>query len=90
MNGSGAARRVLVCVMTPARRRGRPLIEPAQLRPHSSMPPWRGEGMTGTRARAAHGQRLLAMELPPASTPHLKEAIDPGNRPPPRRSCLSR
>jgi len=26
------------------------LIEPARLRPHSSMPPWRGEGMTGTRA----------------------------------------
>jgi hypothetical protein len=39
------------------------LIEPARLRPYSSMPPWRGEGMTGTRARAAHGQRLLAMEL---------------------------
>jgi hypothetical protein len=36
---------------------------------HSSMPSWRGEGMTGTRARAAHGQRLLAMELPPPWTP---------------------
>jgi Transposase IS116/IS110/IS902 family len=28
----------------------------------------RGEGMTGTEPRAAHGQRLLAMELPPPWT----------------------
>jgi hypothetical protein len=63
MNGSGAARRVLVWVMTPPIGVVAHLIEPARLRPHSSMPPWRGEEMTGTRARAAHGQRLLAMEL---------------------------
>lgn len=69
MNGSGAARRVLVCVMTPPGGVVARLIEPARLRPHSSMPSWRGEGMTGTRARAAHGQRLLAMELPLTSTP---------------------
>jgi transposase len=50
VNGPGAARRVLVCVMTPARRRGRPFdcarpAAAAQL--HAA---WRGEGMTGTRA----------------------------------------
>ena len=50
MNGSGAARRVLVCVMTPPGGVVAHLIEPARLRPYSSMPPWRGEGMTGTRA----------------------------------------
>jgi hypothetical protein len=74
VNGSGAAGRVLVCVMTPAWRRGRPLIEPARLRPHSSMPPLRGEPMTGTRTSGCPGQRLLAMELPLPSTFHLKEA----------------
>ena len=63
MTGSGAARRVLVWVMTPLGGVVAHLIEPARLRPHSSMPPWRGEPMTGTEPRAAHGQRLLAMEL---------------------------
>jgi hypothetical protein len=52
----------------PAQRRVARLVEPARLRPHRSMPPWRGEGMTGTRARAALGQRLLAMELPPSTS----------------------
>jgi hypothetical protein len=69
MNGSAAPRRVLVCVMTPPGGMVAHLIESARLRPHSSMPPWRGEPMTGTRARAAHGQRLLAMELPPTLNP---------------------
>jgi hypothetical protein len=37
--------------------------------------------MTGTRARAALGQRSLAMELSPTPTLRLKEAADLGNRP---------
>ena len=63
MNGSGAAGRALAFVMTPPGGVVARLIEPARLRPHSSMPPWRGEGMTGTRASGCPGQRLLAMEL---------------------------
>jgi hypothetical protein len=39
VNGSGAAGRVLVGVMTPPGGVVAPLIEPARLRPHSSMPP---------------------------------------------------
>ena len=39
MTGSGAARRVLVWVMTPPGGVVARLIEPARLRPHSSMPP---------------------------------------------------
>ena len=50
MNGSGAARRVLVGVMTPPGGVVARLLAPARLRPHSSVPPWRGEPMTGTRA----------------------------------------
>jgi hypothetical protein len=61
-----------VWVMTPPGGVVARLIEPARLRPYSSMPPWRGEPMTGTRARAAHSQRLLAMELPPTPQPSTR------------------
>jgi len=44
MNGSGAARRVLVCVMTPPGGVVAHLIEPARLRPYRSMPPCAAKG----------------------------------------------
>jgi hypothetical protein len=36
------------------------LVEPARLRPDSSMPPWRGEGMTGTPALSGRPQPAVA------------------------------
>jgi hypothetical protein len=90
VNGSGAARRVLVCVMTPSGGVVARLLEPARLRPPSSVPPWRGEGMTGTRApRAAHSQRLPAMELPPAPQLSTEEVQNSANRSLSTASCLS-
>jgi hypothetical protein len=44
VNGSGVAGRVLVCVMTPPGGVVARLIEPARLRPHSSMPPCAAKG----------------------------------------------
>ena len=38
------------------------LIEPARLRPKHSMPPCRGEEMTGTRATGLPRQHRLALE----------------------------
>jgi hypothetical protein len=65
MNGSGAAGRVLVCVMTPAWRRGRPFdcarpAAAAQL--HAALVRRRDDRHPSS---GCLGQRLLAMELPP-------------------------
>ncbi len=43
------------------------LIEPARLRPNRSMPPRRGEEMTGTRVAGLPRQHALALEKEPGT-----------------------